>query len=73
MNKLLEQVGAVTGIFGAILIAANFEYSKWGFVAFVISSACLAVMGYRKGMYSFFGMQLFFQVINFVGIYRWFL
>jgi nicotinamide riboside transporter PnuC len=73
MNKLLEQVGAVTGILGAILIAANFEYSKWGFVVFIISTTCLAWLGYRKKMYSFFGMQLFFQVINCVGIYRWFI
>jgi nicotinamide riboside transporter PnuC len=73
MNKILEQVGAVTGILGAILIAMNFEYSKWGFVLFLFSSGALALMGYRKKMYSFLVMQLFFQCINVIGIYNWFI
>lgn len=72
-DKMLERVGAVVGISGGLLVALNIhEYSRWGFVAFLVSSGVLGWLGIRKKMYSFFWMQMVFQVINSLGVYRWF-
>jgi len=68
----IEAYGAITGVIGAILLAFNFEYSKWGFVAFTFSSIFLGYFAWKKEMKYLLSMQAIFLIINFIGIYRWF-
>jgi len=71
-DKILEKVGAVSGIIGALLIASNTIYTKWGFIMFMISGVALGIMGYRQKMYHFVTMQMIFQVINIIGVINYF-
>jgi nicotinamide riboside transporter PnuC len=68
----MEIIGAVSGIAGALLIASNTIYTKWGFVMFMISGVSLGIMGYRQKMYHFVTMQMIFQVINIIGVINYF-
>jgi hypothetical protein len=67
----LELAGAITGVMGAILLAANVSYSGYGFVLFFISSMFLSTFAVIKKLRYLLIMQVVFMVINLVGIYRW--
>ncbi|MBT3348092.1 MAG: hypothetical protein HOE55_00915 [Thiotrichales bacterium] len=67
----LELAGAITGVMGAILLAANVSYSGYGFVLFFISSMFLSTFAVIQKLRYLLIMQVVFMVINLVGIYRW--
>ncbi len=38
MNKFWGWLGTLTGIIGALLVALNFDYSKYGYIFFMASA-----------------------------------
>jgi len=72
LETTLETVGSVLGVAGALLIATNTDISKWGFVLFFMSAFAFMGMAFLKHMHMFLMNQVVFQVINILGIYRWF-
>jgi len=69
--KVMPWVGAALGVIGAILLAFNFELSKYGYVFFLLSSVSLSVWAITDKQYHQLMMQLVFTVINTIGLYKW--
>ena len=70
--KILEMIGAVCGVAGAVLVSLNIPQSKYGFVLFLISSVLLGIVSWQRKMQYLLTMQMVFLGINAVGIFRWF-
>ena len=70
--KILEMIGAVCGVAGAVLVSLNIPQSKYGFVLFLISSILLGVVSWQRKMQYLLTMQIVFLGINMVGVARWF-
>ena len=70
--KILEMIGAVCGVAGAVLVSLNIPQSKYGFVLFLISSILLGIVSWQRKMQYLLTMQMVFLGINAVGIFRWF-
>ena len=70
--KILEMIGAVCGVAGAVLVSLNIQQSKYGFVLFLISSILLGVVSWQRKMQYLLTMQMVFLGINVIGVFRWF-
>ncbi len=70
---MLSWLGAITGIIGGILVALNFEWSKFGYVFFIISSISWMIRGVKIKDNALVVLNIFFTFINILGIYQWFL
>ena len=69
--EFLEWVGCVTGVIGALLVALNNAWSKWGFIAYLVSNGCWFGFGLYSGAHGLGLMQVAFMLTTLVGIYRW--
>ncbi len=67
----LEWAGCVTGVIGALLVALNNAWSKWGFIAYLVSNVCWFGFGLYHGADGLVWMQACFMLTTLVGIYRW--
>ena len=65
-------IGAVYGVWGAILVSLNITQSKYGFVLFLVSSILLGIASWQRKMQYLLTMQMVFLGINTVGVARWF-
>lgn len=79
MKKLLTTLatfgwlGTFTGIIGGTLIALNLpDYSKFGFIFFLMSAVSWLVQGYKNKDYPLIILNCVFIVIDILGVYRWF-
>lgn len=70
-NKVLEWLGAIFGVAGNILLAVNLPESKWAFIIFVASNMCLIAYAIRVKQWGLCSMFIMYNIITFVGIYRW--
>ncbi|HGN3118582.1 TPA: hypothetical protein ACKRQV_006711 [Pseudomonas aeruginosa] len=69
--RVLECVGAISGIIGAALIASNTPVSSYGWIGYVISSVMLTGFALYIRAWWMLAMQLCFAATNTVGIWRW--
>ena len=72
LSETLGWVGTGLAISGALLVALNFDYSRFGFVCNLLSSACLiayALQTYAGPILVLNGVMVF---VNLVGLFRWF-
>jgi hypothetical protein len=69
--RLFEMVGTVAGITGALLLSANIEYSRYGYVLFLLSS--LMLLGHARLIRAkwLVALQVCFLGTNLNGIYQW--
>jgi nicotinamide riboside transporter PnuC len=65
-------IGSITGVIGAILVAFNFEFSKFGYFFFLVSSITWAIQANKNKDKALLSINLAFTIINIIGIYRWF-
>lgn len=72
MNNLCGWIGTITGIIGSLLLAFNFEYSKYGYFFFTISAICWVKQGIKNSDNSLILLNTVFIGINALGIYLWF-
>ncbi len=75
MSKFLTfgWLGTITGIAGGILIAINSpEYSKFGFIFFLISAISWLIQGWKSQDLPLVLLNCVFIVIDIIGIYKWF-
>lgn len=70
---LFEWLGALLGLAGAALLAANHRLSGWGFLAFLLSNACWITYALMTGAYGLIVMQAGYIVISAIGLCRWLL
>jgi nicotinamide riboside transporter PnuC len=72
MNNILGWCGTTTGIIGGLLMAFNFELSKFGYIFFMISSISWAAQGAKNNDNSLVLLNIVFVCVNMLGIYHWF-
>lgn len=68
----IEWTGALLGLLGAALLASKMSWSKFGFVAYLVSNVCWIVYAVKHGAYGLLVMQIGFTITSVIGIYRWF-
>lgn len=73
LPSALEWSGAVLGLAGSALLAANTRHSGWGFVAYLLSNACWIGFALHGDAYGLLTMQIGFTLTSALGIYRWLL
>lgn len=71
MSSCLEWIGAVSGATGALLLAANRSWSRWGFVAFLVSNVCWIAFGVSTAAPGLVAMQVVMTGTSLLGIHRW--
>jgi nicotinamide riboside transporter PnuC len=71
MFTLLEWIGALSGIAGALLLAVNIKSSPWAYPLFLTSNIVLAVWAWLGNSNGVFLMQAVMAAISALGIYRW--
>jgi len=72
MNNTWGWLGTITGIAGGLLVALNFNYSKFGYIFFMISAISWIIQGAKNKDNSLVLLNAVFVCVNTLGIYRWF-
>jgi len=72
MNNTWGWSGTVTGIVGGLLVALNFEYSKFGYIFFMVSAISWIIQGAKNDDNSLVLLNVVFVFVNTLGIYHWF-
>lgn len=71
--KLLKYIGEIGGIVGALMVATNTDLSAYGYIFFTSSSVAWTITAFFMKEWSLMRMSLVFTVINFFGLYQWFM
>jgi len=69
--KIISWLGTVLGILGASLLSFNISFSKYGYILFFLSSVMWIIVAYKKNDNALLTLNIFFFLINSIGIYRW--
>ena len=72
MTNFWGWLGTLTGIVGGVLVAMNFEYSKFGYIFFMVSASSWIIQGAKNNDQSLVLLNGVFVLVNTLGIYRWF-
>jgi hypothetical protein len=72
MNNSWGWFGTVTGISGGLLIAFNFEHSKFGYIFFMFSAVSWIIQGVENNDRSLILLNAVFVFVNMLGLYHWF-
>lgn len=72
MKTLIEQISLWGAILGSTLLAINISVSGWAYVPFLLSNiASLCVLSRINAPNALILQNLFFVIINIVGLVRW--
>jgi nicotinamide riboside transporter PnuC len=71
--KLLKYIGEIGGIVGALMVATNTDLSAYGYIFFTASSCAWTLAACQMREWSLMRMSLVFALINFFGLYQWFM
>ena len=69
MIKILETLGTVCGIVGALFVATKF--GQYGYPLFLASSLLLLVSAVRQGQRNFIALQGVYFATNLIGAYNY--
>lgn len=72
VNNAWGWLGSITGIIGGVLVALNFDYSKFGYIFFMVSAISWVIQGNKNNDNSLVLLNTVFVCVNTLGIYRWF-
>ena len=67
-----ECLGALFGAIGAMMLSQNQDYSKYGWLAFLVSNMMLIHVAKTKKMYGLLMVQLYFSYTSLNGIINYF-
>lgn len=65
---LLDVLGFLFGVFGAILVTYK---NKYGFISFIVSSAIYAIIGVVTGLIGLASCSVVFIVIDIYAFIKW--
>jgi hypothetical protein len=71
--QLLEALGALSGLAGALMLAMHRRWSPYGWVAFLVSNAFLGAFAWQASLWWLFAQQAGFTITSAIGIWRWLL
>lgn len=66
--EILMVLGAIAG---STLLALNIPASKWGYMLFLFSSSSGIYVGLKTKVNSLTILNLYFTIVNAMGVYRW--
>jgi hypothetical protein len=69
--KILKWLSTLFLVSGAILVALNIPESKWGFIAFLKGHIILVYCFAKERDFPLLVQNVFFLVIDIVGIFYW--
>lgn len=73
VKVFLDIVTVGGAVLGSTLLAMNTDYSKYGYLLFLASSvATITLLLKSNTSKSILTTNIFFVIINCIGIYRWF-
>ena len=67
-----EWTSVVLLLIGATLLALNISSTKWGFPILGAARLWLTIIMYKKKDHPMFVMNLFYFIVDIIGIIRWF-
>ena len=67
----MYNIGSYSGIIGALMLAMNNSYSKYGYIFFTISALSLIYTFYRDKIKPMVIQQVVFLAINIYGGFQW--
>ena len=70
---MINWIGSISGILGALLLSLNIPASKYGYIMFLISAIFLTFSFTRQKNYAMILQQSIFLIINSIGVYSWIL
>ena len=73
LSDLLQYLGAASGMLGALLLALNNSYSKFGYLAYLVSNVAWVAFAVLTQVQGLLVMQGFFFVTALIGLWKWFL
>lgn len=68
----MECAGALCGAVGSLLLAQNSDYSKFGWIAFLMSNIFLIATAKKKEMHGLLCVQLYFIYTSISGLVNYF-
>lgn len=71
--NVINWIGSISGILGALLLAFNFTGSKYGYFLFLASAIFLTFSFTKQKNYAMMVQQSIFLIINSIGVYSWIL
>lgn len=71
MLDSIGYIGAISGPFGALLLAMNVRLSPFGYIFFLVSSISMTIFGFAVSSEQVVIQNGLFTVINLVGLVRW--
>lgn len=67
----LEAMMIGCAIVGSTILAMNVDISKFGYVFFTLSSVSGIYVGVKRSVLSLTLLNLYFTIVNMVGVFRW--
>lgn len=67
----VDWLACLAGLLGAALLACNNRYSKWGWMAFLLSNICWIAYSVAQNDYALLTQQAGFTVTSLIGVYKW--
>jgi nicotinamide riboside transporter PnuC len=71
MMLVLEAIGAVGGILGAVLMMERAAWSGYAYVPWLVSSIALMLFGIMGGYFYLALLNGVFMLANIRGVYKW--
>lgn len=71
MITLLEWVGSLFGVLGALTVASNTRFSPWGWWLFLVSSSALCAYSILAQAWGLLLLNSCFVGTNLLGLLRW--
>jgi len=70
LKNLTANIGSVSGVLGAVLIALNLDLGALGYGIFIVSSVSWIIHSSYINSRQIMGMNLVFLIINIIGLCR---
>lgn len=67
-----EWLGASTGMFGAVILSFNMSWSRWGWVAFLVSNLFIIALAAQRRIWGIVVMQLVYTGTSLNGLWHYF-
>lgn len=68
---MLDTLGAITGVLGAVVMAIESKYSKYAFPLWIVSSVAWIAYALSTDQLPLLNQQIVYFVINVIGLWSW--
>jgi hypothetical protein len=72
MSDWAQWTGCALGLLGAFLLATNSRYSRWGWIAFLLSNGAWIAYSLLVSANGLLLQQVGFTITSLIGVRQWF-